>query len=154
MTTTAAIAMNHTDEALTLTFEAAAKQKYDPYKVGKIYLFDKLMPQHQKEVLLWYSKDELERWGIRFVRQEISVAEMIKHHRGPWVTFERAKKKDQERILKIEEAIENGGVMRPLLVDEDYDVLEGQHRIQAMIHMKWKHVPIIRILGTASKIGF
>lgn len=131
---------------------AELKAKYDPYTVGHVYTFAQLLKDHQNEILRWYKKDDIERWGVRFMRVKIPLETMLKHH-GPWPRYEKTKKVDRERIDKIIAAIKKGGIMRPALIDEDWDTLEGQHRIQALIHMGAKSIPAIKVIGTASVLG-
>lgn len=126
---------------------------YDPYRVGRIYKFDQLIIDHQKELLRWFDAKRLKECKARYVRQNVPIEKMYAYHHGPWIAYNKAKPQDRERIDKIIAAIKKGGTMRPLLLDEDYDLLEGQHRMQAMVKMKWKVIPVVRILGTACKIG-
>ena len=113
------------------------------YTPGLLYQFEDLHPEHQGEVLS-HLDEATARGSLWFYREDFPTYEAV------WIS-KQAADVTLDRIAVIVRAIESGGAMRPILIEELPEAgeeessywIEGAHRAFAAEELGWKEVPVL-----------
>jgi 2'-5' RNA ligase len=119
----------------------------DPYRVGSLYSYNELIPQHQHEVDINWKR----RRGRHFMwlRTSMRLPELLSESRE-WYDKNRDSKwkiADRERVVDLAEVFMKGATVTPLLVSPVGEVngglWEGYHRLNALDILAAQSVPVL-----------
>lgn len=120
----------------------------DPYKMGRIYRYDELLPQHRDEIDV---NDGLGRRRRSFIwlRTAMPVTQLIDES-AQWYhknISKRWKMADRERMLNLAERFMKGATCTPVLVsapgEKNGGLWEGYHRVRAHALIAIEHCPVV-----------
>lgn len=121
----------------------------DPYKMGHIYTYYELSPQHRKEVKI--NKKALGKHyrDLMWLRTAMSTAQLVEES-TPWYNNNRSNKwglKDNAKVYKLADMFMNDATVTPLLVsppgERNGGLWEGYHRLRAHDMLGMEVVPVI-----------
>jgi 2'-5' RNA ligase len=119
----------------------------DPYRIGSLYSYAELLPQHQHEVDINWKR----RKGRHFMwlRTSMHLPELLNESRQ-WYDKNRDKKwkiSDRERVVDLAEVFMKGATVTPLLVspagEKNGGLWEGYHRLNALHMLDTDAVPVL-----------
>lgn len=149
------------DHQMNIKMHAEIGQGSDPYRIGRLYSFNELSPQHQGEIdLNWHRKKGRDTpkgncqyipTGHHFmwIRTTMALPTLVKESKI-WYDKNVNKKwgpNDRQRVAALAEKVESGAVMTPLLVsppgEKNGGLWEGYHRLRAYDMLAYDRVPVL-----------
>ena len=138
---------NPDDKKVVMQSTASLGRGLDPYRVGSIYSYSQLIPQHQHEIDINWKKGK----GRHFLwlRTAIDIPTLVKES-DRWYQTNRNRKwgfTDSQKVVALAEIMMDGGTITPLLVspvgEKNGGVWEGYHRLRAADMLDWHQLPVI-----------
>jgi hypothetical protein len=120
----------------------------DPYKTGRLYGYNDLLPQHQSDVKVNKALGK-DRRAFYWLRTEMPLWQLIdeseywyrKNQHQKW------KQVDRNKTLKLAELMQTGATVTPLMVsppgEENGGLWEGYHRLRAAELLMLDSVPVM-----------